>query len=64
MFPSDASLSLMYGLCQKNDDCERGTNHDGECGPCVCKVKHEGSCLVAREKALAAYDKVIEGYRS
>jgi hypothetical protein len=40
MTPSDHTMALMYNLCERDDDCERGLDHKGPCGLAV-RDQHE-----------------------
>ena len=42
--------NLFYNLCDRDDDCERGLNHDGDCGLAVReKYGHEVIRYIASE---------------
>jgi hypothetical protein len=46
-----ARLMRMYGLCDRDDDCERGIDHAGDCGPKDPACPHPGACACHGEAA-------------
>jgi hypothetical protein len=49
----EENVMRFYGLCDRDNDCERGYAHSGACGPKHPDCAHRGACNLEYEVGAA-----------